>query len=362
MDEELSAPPSDKALSRLIDAFNSNLPDTRAVILSDYNKGIFHTDLSPEIIRQCRQKNIPVFVDPKGTDWRRYRGSTCITPNLAEFNQQFPIPLGTTGQLAQQARQLIEQLDLQYILVTQGDKGMSLIDRKTDRHIPSRSREIWDVSGAGDTVIATLAASHASGTPMDEAARLSNIAAGVVVEKLGTQPVSYAELKNEYWEEKAIAAEKIFPENEAEHLIRQWQEAGQRVVFTNGCFDILHVGHIMLLKAAAQKGDKLVVALNSDTSVKRLKGPRRPVITEQERALVMANIRFVDIVVIFDEDTPLSLICRLKPDVLVKGSDYSPETVVGRKEVESWDGEVFLVPLVAGKSTTHVIDNMKPDT
>ena len=360
MDEEISAPPSDKALTLLADTFNKDLQDARAVILSDYGKGLFHTSLAPEIIRLCRQKKVPVFVDPKGADWKRYRGCTCITPNLIEFNQQFPVSIKTTDQLARRAKQLIQQLDLQYVLVTQGDKGMSLIDRKTDLHIPSRSREIWDVSGAGDTVIATLAAAHASGAPMSDAARLSNIAAGVVVEKLGTQPVFHAELKNEYWEEKAIAAEKIFSVNEAEHLIRQWQETDQRVVFTNGCFDILHVGHIMLLKAAAQKGDKLVVALNSDASVKRIKGPRRPIMTEQERALVMANIRFVDIVVIFGEDTPLSLICQLKPDVLVKGGDYTPETVVGRKEVESWGGEVALVPLVAGKSTTHVIDNMKP--
>jgi D-beta-D-heptose 7-phosphate kinase/D-beta-D-heptose 1-phosphate adenosyltransferase len=331
------------------------------VILSDYNKGLFHTELAPEIIRLCRQKNIPVFVDPKGTDWEHFRGSTCITPNLMEFNQLLPESIQPPAPLAHRAKQLSRQLEIEYVLVTQGDQGMSLIDGNTNIHIPAKSREIWDVSGAGDTVIATLAAAHASGAPMSDAARLSNIAAGVVVEKLGTQPVSHAELKNEYWEEKAIAAEKIFSAKEAGHLIRQWQETDQRVVFTNGCFDILHVGHIMLLKAAAQKGDKLVVALNSDASVKRIKGPRRPVTTEQERALVMANIRFVDIVVIFGEDTPLSLICQLKPDVLVKGGDYTPETVVGRKEVESWGGEVVLVPLVAGKSTTRVIDKMKPE-
>ncbi len=360
MDEEISVPPSDRILAQLTDAFNKELPDARAVILSDYNKGLFHTALAPEIIHQCRQKDVPVFVDPKGTNWERYRGCTCITPNLMELNQLFSVSTNTEDSLAQRAKQLIRQLDLQYVLVTLGDKGMSLIDRESDLHIPSRSREIWDVSGAGDTVIATLAAAHASGAPMADAARLSNIAAGVVVQKLGTQPVSHTELKKEYWEEKAVAAEKIFTADEAEHLIRQWQETDQRVVFTNGCFDILHVGHIKLLKAAAQKGDKLVVALNSDASVKRIKGPRRPVITEQERALIMANIRFVDIVVIFSEDTPLSLICRLKPDILVKGGDYTPETVVGRKEVESWGGEVVLVPLIAGKSTTHVIDNMRP--
>lgn len=360
MDEEAPAPPPGETIALLMDAFNKHLLDARAVILSDYNKGVFHTDLAPEIIRQCRQRNVPVFVDPKGTDWERYRGSTCITPNLIELNQLFPIPANTADPLARQARQLIQQLDLECLLVTQGDKGMSLIDRDTDTHIPSKSREIWDVSGAGDTVIATLAAAHASGASMTDAARLANIAAGVVVEKLGTQPISHAELKNAYWEEKAIGAEKIFSVSEAEHLIRQWQDAGQRVVFTNGCFDILHVGHIKLLKTAAQKGEKLVVALNSDVSVKRIKGLHRPVMTEQERALVMANIRFVDIVVIFSEDTPLSLIRQLRPDILVKGGDYTPETVVGRKEVESWGGQVVLVPLVAGKSTTQVIDDMRP--
>ncbi|RUA03123.1 MAG: bifunctional heptose 7-phosphate kinase/heptose 1-phosphate adenyltransferase [Deltaproteobacteria bacterium] len=359
MDEESPAPPSDEALSLLMDAFTAHLPEARAVILSDYRKGIFFTDLAPQIIGRCRKENIPVFVDPKGTDWEHYRGSTCITPNLSEFNQLFPGPENAAIPLVAQARQLIEQLALESLLITRGHEGMSCINQDTETHIPARSREIWDVSGAGDTVIATFAAARVSGLSMTDAARLANIAAGVVVEKLGTQSISRAELKHADWDEKAMAAEKIFSADEAAHLVRQWQDAGEQVVFTNGCFDILHAGHIKLLKTAAGEGNKLVVALNSDASVKRLKGPGRPVTTEEERALVMANIRVVDIVVIFDEDTPLPLIRRLQPDILVKGGDYTLDTVVGRREVEDRGGRVVLVPLVAGKSTTRTIAHMK---
>ncbi len=360
MDEEKPAPPEAKTLTRLIDAFKQALPDTRAVILSDYNKGIFFTGLAPTLIGLCRKNNIPVFVDPKGTDWARYRSSTCMTPNLNELNRLYPEPPDhSPRQLITRARQLIDRLDLAQMLVTLGDQGLSLIDRSSHTHIPARSREIWDVSGAGDTVIATLAAASAAGASGTDAAHLANVAAGVAVEKLGTHPVSLAELKYAFREEETLAAEKFFAAADAIERVNQWRADGRKIVFTNGCFDILHVGHIKLLQAAAKQGDRLVVALNSDASVKRLKGPGRPVISEQERAVVMANIGCVDMVVLFDEDTPLEIIRQLRPDILVKGGDYTPETVVGREEVESRGGQVVLVPLVAGKSTSQVIDDLQ---
>lgn len=360
LDEEETSEISEEVRIRLIDRFDKALNRADAVILSDYGKGVFKGQTAREIIGRCRQRNIPVFVDPKGISWERYHGATCLTPNLAEFQTVAPFPFNDESALEEQAGQIIERFDLTYLVVTRGSRGLSLFGRNLRAvHIPAEVKEVFDVSGAGDTVIATLAAAFGSGLNMRRASELANLAAGIVVGKLGTQPIDCAELKGAVRDKELVDVKKFCDRVQAKKMISAWKTEGKRIVFTNGCFDLLHIGHIKLLQAAAEKGDKLVVGLNSDASVRRLKGNSRPIIPEEERAALLSSIKSVDLVVIFDEDTPIELIREFRPEVLVKGGDYTPETVVGRQMVESWGGTVELVPLVEGVSTTRVIEWVK---
>lgn len=359
LDEETIQSLSDDLTSKLIQQLQTTLTQTHAAIISDYGKGLFHTDLAPKIIAVCRKADRPIFIDPKGKAWDRYKGATCITPNLAEFNQQFDAPLNSTTDLDTRAKSILEKLKLDYLLITMGAKGMVLYNaNRALVQIPSRAQEVADVSGAGDTVIATMAGAVATGCTMIDAAGLANAAASVVVTKLGTQAITNGELQTALLKQEIHAAAKVESRETAQKRIAAWQAEGKRVVFTNGCFDILHMGHIKLLQSAAKQGDKLIVAINSDDSVRRLKGPERPVMSETSRAGLMANIQWVDLVVIFEEDTPLQLIELFKPDVLVKGGDYTPETVVGHDVVSHWGGEVVLIDLVDGVSTTKVIEKL----
>lgn len=360
LDEEETFEISEEVRIRLIDRFDKALNRADAVILSDYGKGVFKGQTAREIIGRCRQRNIPVFVDPKGISWERYHGATCLTPNLAEFQTVAPFPFNDESALEEQAGQIIERFDLTYLVVTRGSRGLSLFGRNLRAvHIPAEVKEVFDVSGAGDTVIATLAAAFGSGLNMRRASELANLAAGIVVGKLGTQPIDCAELKGAVRDKELVDVKKFCDRVQAKKMISAWKTEGKRIVFTNGCFDLLHIGHIKLLQAAAEKGDKLVVGLNSDASVRRLKGNSRPIIPEEERAALLSSIKSVDLVLIFDEDTPIELIREFRPEVLVKGGDYTPETVVGRQMVESWGGTVELVPLVEGVSTTRVIEWVK---
>ena len=359
LDEEDVRPPSEALAAKLIEQLNSALSHTDTVVLSDYGKGLFQTDLAQKIIQSSLDKAKPVFVDPKGKNWERYHGATCITPNLAEFNQQFNLTPDSTVDLDTRAKSIVEKRKLDYLLITMGAKGMVLYDaNQVLVQTPARAQEVIDVSGAGDTVIATLAGALAAGCPVIEAVGLANAAAGVVVTKLGTQAISLNELQTALLKQEIHAATKIEARESAQKRIKQWQAEGKRIVFTNGCFDILHMGHVKLLQSAAKEGDKLVVAINSDDSVRRLKGPERPVMSETSRAGLMANIQGVDLVVIFEEDTPLQLIELFKPDVLVKGGDYTKETVVGHDRIIRWGGEVVLIDLMAGQSTSRVIEQL----
>lgn len=360
LDEERNLGIDGQAVETLLDILDGTLGTAAGVIISDYGKGIFKSDAAQRIIHRCRPLNIPVFVDPKGHDWERYRGATCITPNTAEFNLVAPFDEYSESSLEKQARETIDRLNLQYILMTRGSKGMSLFSADSPTvHISTEAQEVFDVSGAGDTVIATLTAAFCSGMDMHGSASLANTAAGVVVGKIGTKPIMKVELEQALTENAFKGAAECVDVGQAAGMVKAWQKAGQRVVFTNGCFDILHVGHITLLQAAAARGDRLVVGLNSDRSVKKLKGATRPVLPEKERATLLSNIKGVDLVVLFEEETPLELIRRLTPDVLVKGGDYTPETVVGRDVVEQAGGEVVIVPLLDGVSTTRVIESMR---
>ena len=345
--------------------FEQVAPVCDGVVLSDYGKGIFQTpNLCQRIIRYCRTLDIPVLVDPKGSDWTRYQGATCITPNTAELERV----TGSSAEegepeLIQSATATRRQYGLEWLLVTRGSRGMILCGNDASPLvIPARAREVFDVSGAGDTVIATLAAGLALGLSFSQAAQLSNLAAGIVVGKLGTQPITRPELSAAIelndMQRQSTGASKIAILESARILIKSWQSSGQKVVFTNGCYDLLHPGHIHLLHQSRDLGDRLIVGLNTDASVRRLKGNTRPIVAERDRAAIISALGCVDLVVLFDEDTPLQLIRAIKPDILVKGEDYRLDQVVGREVVESYGGKVCRVPLLQGYSTTQIAEKI----
>src|SRR5580698_7594820 len=325
-----------------------------AIILSDYDKGALTPQLCQAVIALARERGIPVLVDPKGRDFNKYAGATTICPNLQELGLVTGIDRNNLGELLAAAQQLVSQLGIDYMTVTMSEKGIRVLYPDSVFHSPTRAREVFDVTGAGDTVIATLAASLAGGLDAETAVTLANIAAGIVVAKTGTAPISRHELVAEFTASAQMKApDKIL---DLPHLLvrlAEWRASGDRIVFTIGCFDILHVGHITLLEQCREFGDKIVIGLNSDASVQKLKGPSRPVVGETERARVLAALGSTDAVIIFDETTPLDLILSLRPDVLVKGGDYIASTIVGAGEVNSWGGRVEIVPTVIGVSTTN---------
>lgn len=261
-------------------------------------------------------------------------------------------------ELIDKAAVLKQQLGLQFLVVTRGEEGISLIDDHAHL-LPATAKQVFDVSGAGDTVIATLAAGLINGLPPLQALQLANIAAGVVVGKVGTVPIQQDELIAAISaEQSSEQAHKVCHLEELQRKVAAWKKAKQKIVFTNGCFDLLHAGHVTYLEAAKKRGDKLILGLNTDRSVSALKGPTRPVVNENDRARVLAALESVDAVILFDEDTPLDLINTLKPDVIAKGSDYTEAQVVGAAEVKSWGGEVALIDLVAGRSTSNIIKKL----
>lgn len=327
------------------------------VILSDYAKGLLTETVCQQVIQHCRAKQIPVLVDPKGHDYRKYRGATALTPNKKETAEACDTDQ-QDATLIDKARQLKQCLALDFLAVTRGEEGITLIDEET-HHLSATAKQVFDVSGAGDTVIATLAASMMHGWSVLDSLALANIAAGVVVGKVGTVPITKNELLDALMTAQGSEqAHKICNLDELRQKVSQWKRQKQKIVFTNGCFDLLHAGHVTYLEAAKKRGDKLVLGLNTDRSVSALKGPTRPVVNENDRARVLAALESVDAVILFDQDTPLNLIMAIKPDVIAKGSDYTAEQVVGGKEVVSWGGEIALIDLVEGRSTTNLIKKM----
>jgi D-beta-D-heptose 7-phosphate kinase/D-beta-D-heptose 1-phosphate adenosyltransferase len=327
-----------------------------AVILSDYAKGALSSELCRAVIAEARERRIPVLVDPKGQDFYKYAGATTICPNLQELALATGIDRRNLGELLSAAQGLVSRLNIDYMTVTMSEKGMRILYSDSFLHFPTRAREVFDVTGAGDTVVATLAASLAAGLEAEAAVTLANLAAGIVVGKTGTSPISRNELVAEFTASTQMRGpDKILDLDRLLIRMAEWRANGNRIVFTNGCFDILHVGHITLLEQCRDFGDKVIIGLNSDASVRKLKGPSRPVVGETERARVLAALGSTDAVVIFDEPTPLELILALRPDVLVKGGDYVASTIVGADEVTSWGGRVEIVPTVDGVSTTNTI-------
>lgn len=342
-----------------------SLPEVQAVVISDYGKGLLDQELLQKCISTCKKLGISIFVDPKRTDWTSYSGATCITPNLKEFAQACErLSLSSAEDPEHAAVSLINYYNLEALLLTKGKAGMSLIRAQGDRSsVSSTAQEVFDVSGAGDTVISIMAASVASGLSMEQAMRLANLGAGEVVGHVGTYAITQGDLlkaraRNAYMEKSLVS----WPWKEASQMVSHWQSSGQQVVFTNGCFDLLHPGHISLLQRAKALGDRLVIGLNTDNSIKRIKGLSRPILSEQDRAKILASLDCVDMVVCFDEDTPIELLKLLRPDVLVKGGDYTKSTVVGADLVEDWGGRVELIQLVEGQSTSGIIEKIYSNT
>ena len=359
-DRETVMPPAPADLADLERAAVAEVAGCDAVILSDYAKGTLMTGLAAAVIAAARAAGKPVIVDPKGAGYERYRGATIITPNRAELADATGMAVDSEAAIVAAAQALRGHTAAQAILVTRSGEGMTLVAADGVHHLPAETREVADVTGAGDTVIAVLSLAVAGGTPFLAAARLANVAAGIVVGRQGTAVASGNDITGALLHRGLAGAEqKVADRTTAATKVAEWRRAGLKVGFTNGCFDLLHPGHISLLRQARRACDRLVVGLNSDASVRRLKGDTRPVQSEAARAAVMASLASVDLVVIFAEDTPLQLIETLRPDVLVKGADYKRADVVGGDLVEGYGGKVVLADVVPSYSTTATIASLK---
>ncbi len=335
---------------------NELLADVQALVLSDYAKGALQ-DVQ-QLIQLARQRQIPIVVDPKGTDFERYRGATLITPNLSELEAVVG-PCPNEDILVAKGSTLVEQLQLEALLVTRGEHGMTLIrPGAPELHLPAKAQEVFDVTGAGDTVVSVLAASLASGYGLADATALANLAAGLVVGKLGTAAISGPELRRAVLAEQGTGRGAMTIE-QLEIAVQDAREHGEKIVFTNGCFDIIHAGHVGYLAEARKLGDRLIVAINDDESVRRLKGPGRPINPVERRMAVLAGLEAVDWVVNFSEDTPEVLLEKLKPEILVKGGDYTLDKVVGGAFVQSYGGEVKALEFLDNCSTSAIVEKMK---
>jgi D-beta-D-heptose 7-phosphate kinase/D-beta-D-heptose 1-phosphate adenosyltransferase len=357
LDQEAREPYLAEDAQALLHLTHQQLAEQPAVvILSDYAKGVLTPEFCLRVITAAKQLGIPVLVDPKGKDYSKYRGATALTPNKKETAEACNVDSHDSTALLQAATALRTQLQLDFLAVTRSEEGISLIEAQQVEHIPAMAKQVFDVSGAGDTVIATLAAGMMAGLPVKDALHLANLAAGIVVGKVGTVPVSKEELVAALVSEDGVEqADKICDMPQLRSRIAAWRARNERIVFTNGCFDLLHAGHVTYLEQARKLGDRLVLGLNTDASIRRIKGETRPVIHEADRARVLAALEAIDAVILFDEDTPLALIKAIQPDVLAKGSDYTEGQVVGAQEVKSWGGKVALVDLVPGRSTSKII-------
>jgi D-beta-D-heptose 7-phosphate kinase/D-beta-D-heptose 1-phosphate adenosyltransferase len=357
-DWEQALPASDEVEARLIDAILPHIAPADIVLLSDYAKGVLTARVIRHTIDAARKLGKRVIVDPKSLNWAIYRGATLLTPNRKEFAEATRSRADTPQSIVDASEDVLRLADCEAILVTQGERGMTLVPRSGEVvHVPAFPVKVRDVSGAGDTAAAALAVSLAAGADWETALRMASAAAAVAVGKQGTASVSAAELRRKILPHATLAAEEkvVIAPDALEAQLGEWKREGLRVGFTNGCFDILHPGHVKVLTAARAACDRLIVGLNSDASVRRLKGADRPVQDERARAEVLAALEAVDLVVVFEEDTPINLITRITPSVLVKGGDYTREQVVGHEVVEAAGGVVVLVDILQGFSTTALV-------
>ena len=360
-DWEMAAPVERVSEDALIEHVVEAMPRVGAVVLSDYAKGALTPRVVRAVIKAASEHGKPVVVDPKGRDYSIYRGATLITPNRQELADVMHSPAQTDDEIAAAAVQLGRELDVPAVLVTRSEAGMTLVSHGGIVHVPAYPVRVRDVSGAGDTVVAVLAAMLAMRADLESATRAANAAAAVVVGKRGTATVSAAELRARILPAASLAPEEkiVFDWALLDEHLDAWRRQGLRIGFTNGCFDLLHPGHVRLLAGAREACDRLVVGLNGDDSVTRLKGAGRPVQPVAARAELLAAMEAVDLVVVFDQDTPERLIARVKPTVLVKGSDYKRDEVVGREIVEELGGEVVLIEIVPGHSTSAMVERSR---
>lgn len=353
LDVEDTDPITKVESNRILKKLQKVIDDFDLILMSDYLKGLLTQEFTQGVIKLARKHDIPVVIDVKDPKYGKYYGATLLKPNLNELRSLTGKNVQTDEEIVEAAEELRKRSNCQYVLATLGAKGMVLVGDGEPYYVKSLAREVYDVSGAGDTTIAYLATCMANGILIRESVDIANYAAGIQVGKVGTSSVSWQEVRDLISNEDHGIAHKILSAEELNSFRKD--NAQKKIVFTNGCFDILHVGHKRYLQQAATLGDILVVGVNSDASVRRLKGPTRPVNNEQDRAEMLSALGFIDYVVIFDEDTPYELIKKIQPDVLVKGGDYKPEEVVGRDIVEARGGRLELISFVEGKSTTNII-------
>lgn len=356
LDVEDTSPISKEECSIMLGKLEKVIRQFDLILMSDYLKGLMTQEFTQEVIRLAKKQNIPVVIDVKDPKYGKYYGATLLKPNLNELRALTGENAKTKEEIVYAAEELRKRCDCKYVLTTLGAKGMVLVGDGEPYFIKSLAREVYDVSGAGDTTIAYLATCLANGMTIKEAMNIANYAAGIQVGKVGTSSVSWQEVRDLISNEDHGMFHKILSKEDVERFRNDNKD--KKIVFTNGCFDILHVGHKRYLQQAASLGDILVVGVNSDDSVRRLKGPSRPVNNEQDRAEILSALGFIDYVVIFEEDTPYELIKKIQPDVLVKGGDYKPEEVVGRDIVEARGGRLELISFVEGKSTTNIINRI----
>lgn len=346
IDEEESITPEDYIKVKLLNSVSEiDFSLFQGIVLSDYAKGVCDKEICQRIIAKADEKGIPVIVDPKGSDWEKYKGATILTPNLKELSDVLgrDIPNNDT-EIEKAGKSLLEEYRIANLIITRSEKGMTLVNKGAIEHFPTMAKDVFDVSGAGDTVVAGVIRFFTSGLDIKDAINLANFAAGIVVGHVGTWPITKEELLKEAVDTK-----------EFNITIQELKDSHRKIVFTNGCFDILHPGHIDYLQKAKELGDYLVIGLNSDASVKRLKGDERPVNNQSVRKVMLEALSCVDLVEIFEEDTPFNLIKSIQPDILVKGGDYDVENIVGRE----FSKETRTIPFLDGFSTTSLINRIK---
>ena len=353
-DWEKSHPAAPELTEQLLGQVRDRAGDFAAIVVSDYGKGVVGETLMAGLIKAGKKHGLPVIVDPKGIDFAKYRGVDCLTPNESEAATVARMDIGNEDDALRAGRLLMEELGLERMCMTRGANGVLAIERGGGHQfLPARAREVYDVTGAGDTFISMMSGLIAAGEPFFQAVSLANLAAGIAVGRVGTATVTVSDMLS-----AADQPFRLYTPGDIGEIADGLRAQGKRIVFTNGCFDLLHAGHIQYLRDSRGMGDTLIVGINSDDSVRRLKGPNRPVIGVDDRAHVLSALAFVDYVVVFDEDTPLEMIRRIRPAVLTKGADYTVNTVVGHELMAEWGGEVRLIPLKENRSSSGIIDRI----